>query len=598
MRITKARWIAVCLVCLTALAGVFAGCGQKGVRQGEPVAEGQREKGQDTLTISAFNNLIPPGFYDVFSEKYPDVKLEIISYAGINGSGYALNSLKNGDIPDIYLSTQNFSRESQEKYLLDLSGYDFVNNYSSGLLDSLEVNGSIYLLPAGYQLIGIYYNRTILEENGWAVPQSFEELLELSGQIEAAGYRTMGHGMSLQGYPFNYFFNIGNTGYFGTPQGAEWKREFPKGETRAAGNSGLEETIDYFNRWVENGFITTEDMSKTQFMEGECVFYLCLGLSQYEYTTEEGTTYEFGILPWLSEDGSDNMLTRNVGVYLGLSRALEEEGEEQKLSDALKFMEYISTAEGQRALMAGNGYYMSSLNEEELSADSPYHEVAGLVKEGRTVPLVYVGWEKQIVPIAEDIRLLIEGKITPQELSALFDSTNDDIRNGSSDDVCAVADRTMTIEETARLTAIAEGKAVSADCALISTNEYHGEGKTNQQGLAWYLYEGEISSDIITMIRPRSDTISVLNMTGAEIKAMQEAGFDLNGDGNPYPYLLFVKGDGGLSDEEVYTLAVSSGELTEEMAAKAMQTEISPAEAIETYLRELGTVHPDELSWK
>lgn len=202
------------------------------------------------------------------------------------------------------------------------------------------------------------------------------------------------------------------------------------------------------------------------------------------------------------------------------------------------------------------------------------------------------------MPIAEDIRLLIEGKITPQELSALFDSTNDDIRNGSSDDVCAVADRTMTIEETARLTAIAEGKAVSADCALISTNEYHGEGKTNQQGLAWYLYEGEISSDIITMIRPRSDTISVLNMTGAEIKAMQEAGFDLNGDGNPYPYLLFVKGDGGLSDEEVYTLAVSSGELTEEMAAKAMQTEISPAEAIETYLRELGTVHPDELSWK
>ena len=38
--------------------------------------------------------------------------------------------------------------------------------------------------------------------------------------------------------------------------------------------------------------------------------------------------------------------------------------------------------------------------------------------------------------------------------------------------------------------------------------------------------------------------------------------------------------------------------MTEEMAAKAMQTEISPAEAIETYLRELGTVHPDELSWK
>ena len=77
---------------------------------------------------------------------------------------------------------------------------------------------------------------------------------------------------------------------------------------------------------------------------------------------------------------------------------------------------------------------------------------------------------------------------------------------------------------------------------------------------------------------------------------MQQEGLDLDGDGNPYEYLLFTK-DGELSDHTVYKLAVSTGELTEEMQKKAKETKHSPKEAIGQYLRKLKTVNSEKICW-
>lgn len=579
------------LACGLALIAGLSGC--KSSPEGGPEGIGKRE----ALTITGFNNLINEEFIEAFCREYPEVNIELISYAGTNGSGLARHMLEHGDIPDIYISTQNFSRESQEKYLLDLSNYDFVNNYTTALLDSMDINGGIYLLPSGYQLTGIYYNKTILEENGWEVPGSFQELAALSEKIEAAGYRTMGHGTSLDGYPFNYFFNIGNTMYFSTPRGTGWKEDFPKGETAAAGNEELKETAEYFQKWVEHGFITDNHTSAEQFYQGECIFYLCLGLSDYTYTREDGKTFEFGTIPWLSEDGSNNMLTRTVSRYMGISRTLSEKGKEQKLEDALKLMRYISTQEGQKVLMASSGQYMPSLNEGTLPEDSPYQEIASCVSAGRTVPLVYVGWEQMLIPLSQNIRSMIRGELDAEGLLETFDRTAADLRNGVSEEVYAKAARTLTLEETARLVAVAQGRAAGADCALISLNRYHGDGLCNRYGLGWYIYEGNIDKDVVNMIRPRAASICVLELTGAQIRAMRDRGFDLDGNGNPYQYLLFAKDGLELDDSTVYRLAVSADELTEEMRAGAEQTGHSPTDAIIAYLREIETVN-GAVPWK
>lgn len=49
--------------------------------------------------------------------------------------------------------------------LVDLSGYDFINNFSTALLDQVSIDGGVYLLPAGTSMFGILYNKTLMEEH-------------------------------------------------------------------------------------------------------------------------------------------------------------------------------------------------------------------------------------------------------------------------------------------------------------------------------------------------------------------------------------------------------------------------------------------------
>lgn len=62
----------------------------------------------------------------------------------------------------------------------------------------------------------------------------------------------------------------------------------------------------------------------------------------------EDTTDKFGLMPYLSEDGSKNVFILNVNRFYGLNKKLENDPE--KLEDALKVMKVLSTVEGTSAL--------------------------------------------------------------------------------------------------------------------------------------------------------------------------------------------------------------------------------------------------------
>lgn len=70
--------------------------------------------------------------------------------------------------------------------------------------------------------------------------------------------------------------------------------------------------------------------------------------SQNGITDSDAATDEFGLMPYLSEDGSKNVYILSVGRYYGLNKKLEDDS--QKLEDALKVMEVLSTVEGTSSL--------------------------------------------------------------------------------------------------------------------------------------------------------------------------------------------------------------------------------------------------------
>ena len=601
------------LIAAAMTAGLCGGCGSSGAGSsagGEAAAESAKTtestgtaqstdqtNGHEALTITSFNNIVTEEFISAVHEVYPDINFEIISYAGKNGSGYAQFSLEEGDIPDIYVSTLPFAAEKQAEYLMDLSNQDFINEYSTSMLNALDHDGSIYLLPSGYTVAGITYNRTLMEENGWEVPTSLEELETLIPEIEAAGLKPFANAMSLDGFPFNYFFSMGNTVWFGSQEGVQWKEAFPKGQKDAASAEGLRDVIDLFQRYIDDGIISSEDTSNDDFFAcGDTVFDLNIGISSYSYTADDGKTYEFGIMPWLSPDGDNNMLTRNVSRYFGVSKELEEPGNEQKLEDALDLMRFIASPKGQEAILGAGNIWMSPLNGAQMTEDHPYYEVADTINSGHTVQMVYVGWEDLIIPIAQDIRQFIAGDLNSNELVAAFDETYKEVAEGTTDTYGTLT-QTLDLQQTAELNAIAEGVAADADCALVSLNQYHGDGLSNKLGIGWYLYASDIDMARINMVAPNTSTISVLELTGAEIKALAQAGLDSDGNGNPYEYVLATKGGAELEDDTTYRLAFATGSVLGYEDSEEV-LEISPQTALGNFTASLGEFGIEDIQWQ
>jgi N-acetylglucosamine transport system substrate-binding protein len=61
----------------------------------------------------------------------------------------------------------------------------WVDTFNQSILSQQRYKGKAYILPHNIGAFGWYYNRKMFRENGWAVPKTYEELLELCEKIKA-----------------------------------------------------------------------------------------------------------------------------------------------------------------------------------------------------------------------------------------------------------------------------------------------------------------------------------------------------------------------------------------------------------------------------
>src|SRR5690625_4876811 len=124
-----------------------------------------------------------------------------------------------GDYPDIFLLatdreealTETMIKENGLEDLSDILSMtvpgEEVTVYDKileGFTDTLATNpyadGEMYLAPMFYSPTGLFYNKALLEEKGWDVPETWDEMWELGDQAEKEG-------ISLFTYPIAGYFD-------------------------------------------------------------------------------------------------------------------------------------------------------------------------------------------------------------------------------------------------------------------------------------------------------------------------------------------------------------------------------------------------------
>ena len=200
------------ILCLVLASSSLASCSRR--------SNNNDNTDTDTLKVavleSAYGSEMWQKVCDEFEKVAGDVNVELT--AEKNLEDVIGSQMKSGDYPDVvHLATGREAALTEtmikEGALTDLSdvldatipGEDtkVSDKLIPGFVDTLATNpyqnGKTYLAPMFYSPCGLFYNAALLRQNGWEVPQTWDEMWELGDAAKAKGI---------------YLFTYPTAGYF------------------------------------------------------------------------------------------------------------------------------------------------------------------------------------------------------------------------------------------------------------------------------------------------------------------------------------------------------------------------------------------------
>lgn len=483
-------------------------------------------------------------FIEQVHSVYPEVNIEIVPYSGDNTTTCLQNMFEANDLPDICTLTvyDPMTYHVSDK-LLDLSGYDFTDNYVESRLQEVSDNGAIYLLPSSYNCYGITYNKTLLREHGWELPNSFAELEALAAEAKEAGVDLCLPQIQYPGYGFQYLCNIADADFLGTLDGKLWQKDYLSGEANVSNTPGMMQAMAYVQKWKDIGMLNDsgdaldDNVTRQRMTEGNTLFLIggTNGIVESDDNADK-----FGLMPYLSEDGTQNVFVLKVNRFYGLNKKLEQNP--QKLEDALKVMRVLSTVEGSSALIPAKTLKCSLLPFKDAKADNTYYaDVADVLNAGNTAPFIYSGWENTIVTTGTKMLDFIKGDATMEDVIRQMDEDQDSVVNNTPDTITTVTEE-LSQEDCAMLVGRCFAQATGSDLALVSLSTWIPGNPTDQNhhGVAAKLYAKGITDYDLSVILPTgwNRTIQTVTLTGQQINDLLATGYDAYGNGKGYPYVM------------------------------------------------------------
>lgn len=209
----RKRFIGV-LLCITLLFSVLTGCSNKSTKTDSGTKENKTEENKieenkdsenkvdsstDKVTLKLFSNLpdrkngqglVEQMVIDEYMKEHSNVIIEVEALDEeaykTKFRAYAMNGMP--DIVSIWGQPSFLNEVLEAGVLTELNEGDYGNyGFVSGSLEGFKKDGKLYGLPRNTDVMAFYYNQKIFKDYGWEVPNTYEELLELSEKINGAG---------------------------------------------------------------------------------------------------------------------------------------------------------------------------------------------------------------------------------------------------------------------------------------------------------------------------------------------------------------------------------------------------------------------------
>lgn len=512
---------------LLAVAIVFslAACGSVKEPDSAP-----SDKKKVSLSVLCVNTDYSQNFVRTIQKHFSDVDLQVEYHgASNNPSGYIDRMVESGNAPDIVYSGAILREDLQKNYLLDLSAYDFAGRYSVSIINQRDVDGALYMLPGTYSVFSMLYNKSLFEEKGWTVPTTNDEFVALCRQIrEESDIIPVAHTGFTVGTYWRMLGALAQSGFLGTSEGAEWTKEFVKGE--ASFEEGFGEAIRMMQGWKEAGVLDSSDITSVnsdvyaKLTNREAAMaYPVGGLASLSKAISDGED-EIGAFPFLGKDAESGLLTTSINFNFGLSKSLGDKGNEKKLAKALDIMAFLSSEEGQKEL-AVLDTDVSPLGKKTPPAENtPYADVWELVESGDCLPYLLTDYYDVWVQCGSELKEAMMGDGSFDAIAADMDELHKKaMADQQSVLPLATVEEDMTHQQTVQIMADLLYETGS-DVAIVSDGIFI-DGIANTTGVSGRLFAGDIYSEtsyIINIPGAFNKNLVRLTLTGRELFELLE----------------------------------------------------------------------------
>lgn len=266
-----------------------------------------------TLTVLAGQSTTDAGIEDMIdealAEKYPHITLEWECVDWGNDFQPKMQQYMQSGLPDIMIGkAQDVATYAPQGVLGEIDS-TYLDRGLDAARENVTIDGKTYGLVYNALYQGVYYNKTMFEENGWEVPETQEELLAIIEDCKAKGITpfashmvdTWSIGNVTMQFAMNDVFN----------QNPEWGDQFRAGEVSFADSQEMQTAYQYNKLIFDNTFPETFSTEQTdcdaKMVLGEAAMKVS-GSWSIQNFLDIDESFDFGIFPFPNQTGDSKLI--------------------------------------------------------------------------------------------------------------------------------------------------------------------------------------------------------------------------------------------------------------------------------------------------
>ena len=363
---------------------------------------------------------------EAFNEANEDVKVTA-SFYDTDGIKDACKVAASSDsLPDMWFnwggSLGQFYVDNGKTY--DLTAYAEENGwndtFSPGALNLCTLSGQLCGYPTSYNVLGVYYNKTIFEECGIEVPTTFEEFEAACATLKEAGYVPMA-AAGLNGWHVMRWVELLVEHY----AGAELHDKMNSFE-ESWDNEAVVQALNKYKEWVDAGYFPdgflTADPNDTimSFGSGECAMDIQGQWYDGQLIQNELDVNNYGYFPFPSGDAN------RMSAFAEMTQ-FNKNLTDEELDACIRFTDF---------------YY----SDENVAEYGEYYNLP-LPKTGATAPEDQINVDSMIETSNTNGTFTITDQAFPTEVADVLFNAQDAIANDQMTAEDAAANIQAAIEE-------------------------------------------------------------------------------------------------------------------------------------------------------